>query len=165
MPSLSTPASRIVEQLKDDHLAILHLFAQFSSAPIEARGTIALTAIHRLRLHSDLEHKVLYPAIRDVIDRPGLVERAMKEHDLIKRAIRKLMRLRPCDGSFQAMFCELGEKIQSHITTEERDLLPQAETSDLDWERLEAHWIWYARAIEEGRSRGAQRNNLLNGRS
>ena len=140
--------------------AIRDLFVQFESAPVEARGTLALTAIHRLQLHADLEHKVIYPAIRGAIDRPGLIEQAMKEHRLAKRTIRKLMRLRPGDDTFRAMFCALGEQIQYHMDAEEREILPRAERSDLDWQTLEARGLGYAKSIEDKRrSRGAQKSS------
>ncbi len=63
------------------------------------------------------------------------------------------MRLSPSDARCQASFSALGEQIGRHIDEEERDLLPRAARTCLNWEVLEAQVLAYKQVSEGRRTR------------
>jgi hypothetical protein len=131
----------VLEMLKEDHEKVKKLFEEFESAEGRERGEIAKTAIQELEVHAELEEKLIYPAIREEIDDPDLMNEAIEEHHLVHVLIAELKRLKPNDERFQAKFSVLSELVKHHIEEEEGEMLPKAEDSDIDWESLEARVV------------------------
>ena len=134
-----TPAlsSGVVEMLKEDHEKVKGLFEDFESAEGREQADIAATAIMELEVHADLEEKLIYPAIREHIDEDEMMNEAVEEHHLVHVLIKELKKLKPKDEVFQAKFKVLGELVKHHIEEEEGEMLPKAQESDIDWEKLE----------------------------
>jgi uncharacterized protein YecA (UPF0149 family) len=51
--------------------------------------------------------------------------------------IKELKKLKPKDEVFQAKFKVLGELVKHHIEEEEGQILPKAQESEIDWDKLE----------------------------
>lgn len=133
--SATVPA--VVEMLKDDHKKVKKLFDDFESAEGGEQASIALTAIHELEIHADLEETLIYPAIREAIDDADMMNEAVEEHHLVHVLIAELKKLKPSDERFHAKFCVLSELVTHHIEEEESEMLPKAEHHDIDWDALE----------------------------
>lgn len=131
-------ASGVIEMLKEDHEKVKGLFEEFEAAEGSEQADIAATVIMELEVHADLEEKLIYPAIREHIDEDEKMNEALEEHHLVHVLIKELKKLKPKDAVFQAKFKVLGELVKHHIEEEEGEMLPAAQNSEIDWERLEA---------------------------
>jgi hypothetical protein len=130
-------ASGVIEMLKEDHQKVKNLFEQFESTEGSEAAEIAATAIMELEIHAELEEKLIYPAIREEIEEDDMMNEAVEEHHLVHVLIKELKKLKPADEIFEAKFKVLGELVKHHIEEEEGEMLPKAEKSDIDWEKLE----------------------------
>ena len=137
MAGSPTVSSGVIEMLKEDHEKVKGLFDKFESAEGQERADIAATAIMELKVHADLEEKLIYPAIREQIDEDERMNEAVEEHHLVHVLIRELKKLKPKDEVFQAKFKVLGELVKHHIEEEEGEMFPKAQESEIDWEKLE----------------------------
>ena len=137
MAGSPTVSSGVIEMLKEDHEKVKGLFNKFESAEGQERADIAATAIMELKVHADLEEKLIYPAIREHIDEDERMNEAVEEHHLVHVLIRELKKLKPKDEVFQAKFKVLGELVKHHIEEEEGEMFPKAQESEIDWEKLE----------------------------
>jgi hemerythrin superfamily protein len=137
MADTTAVASGVIEMLKEDHEKVKGLFEDFESAEGREQADIAATAIMELEVHADLEEKLIYPAIREHIDEDEMMNEAVEEHHLVHVLIKELKKLKPKDEVFQAKFKVLGELVKHHIEEEEEEMLPKAQESDIDWEKLE----------------------------
>ncbi|MCS6288790.1 MAG: hemerythrin domain-containing protein [Nitrospira sp.] len=130
--------STVFEMLKEDHDKVKRLFEDFESAEGRERGEIVKTAIQELEIHADLEERLIYPAIKEKMDDPDMMNEAVEEHHLVHVLIAELKRIKSGDEKFQAKFRVLSEVVKHHIDEEEGEMFPQAEQCDIDWEPLEA---------------------------
>ena len=137
MASKAALASGVIDMLKEDHLKVKDLFEEFESAEGGERAEIAATTIMELEIHAELEEKLIYPAIREEIEEDDMMNEAVEEHHLVHVLIKELKKLKPANEIFQAKFKVLGELVKHHIEEEEGEMLPKAEKSDIDWEKLE----------------------------
>ena len=137
MADTTAVGSGVIEMLKTDHEKVKGLFEDFESAEGREQADIAATAIMELEVHADLEEKLIYPAIREHIDEDEMMNEAVEEHHLVHVLIKELKKLKPKDEIFQAKFKVLGELVKHHIEEEEGEMLPKAQESDIDWEKLE----------------------------
>ncbi|MEP7153336.1 MAG: hemerythrin domain-containing protein [Nitrospira sp.] len=137
MAKQSATVPAVVEMLKDDHKKVKGLFDEFESAEGGEQAAIALTAIHELEIHAELEETLIYPAVREAIDETEMIDEAVEEHHLVHVLIAELKKLRPSDEKFHAKFCVLSELVKHHIEEEEGEMLPKAERHDIDWDALE----------------------------
>ena len=137
MADTAAVSSGVVEMLKEDHEKVKGLFEDFESAEGREQADIAATAIMELEVHADLEEKLIYPAIREHIDEDEMMNEAVEEHHLVHVLIKELKKLKPKDEVFQAKFKVLGELVKHHIEEEEGEMLPKAQESDIDWEKLD----------------------------
>jgi hemerythrin superfamily protein len=137
MADTAAVSSGVVEMLKEDHEKVKGLFEDFESAEGREQADIAATAIRELEVHADLEEKLIYPAIRKHIDEDEMMNEAVEEHHLVHVLIKELKKLKPKDEVFQAKFTVRGELVKHHIEEEEGEMLPKAQESDIDWEKLE----------------------------
>ena len=138
MANTSAVASSVIEMLKEDHEKVKGLFEEFESAEGAEQADIAATAIMELEIHADVEEKLIYPAIREQIDEDDMMNEAVEEHHLVHVLIKELKKLKPKDEVFQAKFKVLGELVKHHIEEEEGEMLPKAQESEINWEKLES---------------------------
>ncbi len=137
MANRSATVPTVVEMLKDDHKKVKGLFDDFESAEGGEQTAIALTTIHELEIHTELEEALIYPAIREAIDDADMMNEAVEEHHLVHVLIAELKKLKPSDEKFHAKFCVLSELVKHHVEEEEGEMLPKAERHDIDWDALE----------------------------
>jgi hypothetical protein len=128
----------VIEMLKEDHQKVKDLFEEFKEAEdSRTKQRIVDTALTELEVHAKLEEGLIYPAIRPELDEDDLMDEALEEHHVVHLLIAELKRMKPSDDRFDAKFTVLGESVQHHIKEEEAEMLPKAEGSDIDWDRLE----------------------------
>jgi hypothetical protein len=131
------------ELLDADHLAVKHLFvayARLAFAPGDAgaRDKLALARkiCSELTVHAQIEEEIFYPALRGVIDEPGLLDEAETEHAEAKALIAQIEALPAADAAMDDLVAQLNCAIEHHVKEERDQLFPKARASELDLEAL-----------------------------
>ncbi len=126
-------------QLLDaDHIAVKHLFVDYARLantgdPGRQRAAIATTICRELTVHAQIEEEIFYPALRDAIDEPELLDEAEAEHQEAKQLIAQIEAMREADDSMDATVSELARAIEHHVKEERDELFPKAKAaSSLD---------------------------------
>ncbi|HPU49962.1 MAG TPA: hemerythrin domain-containing protein [Burkholderiaceae bacterium] len=132
--------NEIFETLKEDHKRVKKAYREFSKLDHEADSERAETIVREvladLELHSMLEEEFLYPAARDALAEPDLVDEAEVEHESARMLIEQLKEMDSEDEKFAARFTVLCEYVMHHVKEEEREMFPQLERARMDWETI-----------------------------
>jgi hemerythrin superfamily protein len=144
MPRTSRAATdarnQILTMLKDDHKRVKKAYRQFTRLDCESDAEqceqIVQQVLAELELHTTLEEELLYPAARDAIKDPDLIDEAEVEHESAKALMQQLQGMDSHDEKFVARFTVLCEYVLHHVKEEENELFPQMESARLDWEGL-----------------------------
>ncbi|HEY0884563.1 MAG TPA: hemerythrin domain-containing protein [Ramlibacter sp.] len=144
------------ELLDADHIATKHLFVEYARLAFAGAGTGARAASTRtpsadqrptlarkicseLTVHAQIEEEIFYPALRDVIDVPELLDEAHAEHQRVKELVAQIEGLSEADAAMDDLVSQLARAVENHVK-EERDLLfPKARAAEgLDLDELGA---------------------------
>jgi hemerythrin superfamily protein len=118
-----TAASRndAISLLKADHRRVEELFASFEKARTEDRKqTLATEICTSLRVHSQIEEEIFYPAFYEATQEEDLHHEAVIEHDGAKKLIAEIESSGPGDEYFDARVSVLSEMIKHHVREEEQ---------------------------------------------
>lgn len=129
--------------LKADHRAVEKLFGQFEKARDENRKkALADEICLELKIHTQIEEEIFYPACRDALDDEDLIDEAVVEHAAAKELIGEIEGMEPSDDLYDAKVTVLQEQIEHHVEEEEKELFPKARKAKMDakaiGERLKA---------------------------
>jgi len=130
-----------LQLLAADHRKVEGLFADFE----KARGTSAKEKLVRqicteLKIHSQIEEEIYYPAIRGKVEEADLNE-AYVEHDSAKLLVNELEAAEPDESYYDAKVKVLSELIEHHVKEEEKqrdNLFQQTRAADIDLDALGA---------------------------
>jgi hemerythrin superfamily protein len=148
MPSSSPSSSRaqnsarddILAQLKDDHKKVKKAYKQFEKLDVEDDAqeceSIVQQVLDDLTLHAALEEEFLYPAVKELIAEPDLIEEAEVEHESMHNMIDQLRDMSAGDEKYAARFTVLCEYVLHHVKEEEGEMFPQLARVKLDWEAI-----------------------------
>lgn len=126
-----------IELLKQDHREVKQLFKSFQAETDEyAQAELAKTICTALKVHTRIEEELFYPAARDEIDQPKLVEEAIVEHQAAKDLIQQIEQMEPGEELFEARMQVLGEQIDHHVNEEETELFPACQKAGMELDRL-----------------------------
>jgi len=145
------------ELLDADHIATKHLFVEyarlgFAGAATEAkaggrtkgrtpdgRAALACKICSELTVHAQIKEEIFYPALREVIDVPELLDEAQAEHQRVKALVARIEGLSEADAAMDDLVSQLARAVENHVK-EERDLLfPKARAAQgLDLEEVGA---------------------------
>ncbi|UVT16423.1 MAG: hemerythrin domain-containing protein [Nitrospira sp.] len=156
MAGKTAVVSGVIEMLKRGHAEVNGFFEEFESAKGKEQADIVATVIMEIEIHADLEEKLIYPAIREAIDKDDIMNEAIEEHHLVHVLIKELEHLTPKDDAFQAKVRVLGELMKHHIEEEEGEMFPRAQASHIDWEALETAVMKRKEALVSKFTRGKQ---------
>jgi hemerythrin superfamily protein len=143
--------------LKNDHTKVKGLFKE-----VEALGDRATTGRERLfeeidrelRLHSEVEEKIFYPAFKrhaeDSEEREEVLE-AYEEHHIVANLIGELEALDPKNEQYKAKLNVLIELVKHHADEEESTMFKMAREI-FDKAELEQLGERIARAKEEAKA-------------
>jgi hemerythrin superfamily protein len=122
-----------VDLLTQDHRQVERLFKRFEEARGEnQKSAVAERVCQMLKVHTHLEEELFYPAAREQIDDPDLVDEAIVEHQTAKDLVEKIESAAAGDGMFEAEMKVLQEQIAHHVEEEESELFPEVRESGLD---------------------------------
>ena len=126
-----------VDLLTDDHLAVATLFQRYErlakrDAGADERRALAQQICEMLKVHTQIEEEIFYPAARaGGIDSDKLDE-AKVEHASAKDLIAQIELGNPDDDLYDAKVTVLREYIQHHVVEEQTEMFPKCRRSDMD---------------------------------
>jgi hemerythrin-like domain-containing protein len=127
--------------LTADHAKVKKLFKEFEDlkegdGSAEDKSALVTLICYELKVHTEIEEEIFYPAVRKAIDDGGLMDEALVEHAGAKELIAQLEEMSPDDELYDAKVTVLGEQIQHHVKEEEGEMFPKARKAKLDSEAL-----------------------------
>jgi len=129
-----------MEMLMEDHRRVQKMFKQFEKLKDEdddqSKRDLVDQACAELKVHTQLEEEIFYPAAREALEEGDLVAEALVEHNSAKELIAKLQEGGADDEEYAATFTVLGEYVNHHIAEEQDEMFPKLKKADLDWEGL-----------------------------
>src|SRR5580698_2276382 len=135
-------AQDAIAMLTADHKKVKKLFADFDklkeAGSDEYKASIVDQICNELKIHTELEEEIFYPAVRKAIDDGDLMDEALVEHAGAKDLIAQLEDASPEDDLYDAKVTVLGEQIDHHVKEEEGDMFPKAKKAKVDTEALGA---------------------------
>lgn len=130
-----------IELLKADHRIVDDLFEQFDKARrSDIKAKLVAQICTALKIHTQIEEEIFYPAIRPKIDE-AIVDEGIVEHDGAKMWINDLSNADPKDPFYDAKVKVLSENIKHHVQEEERwlrGMFAQSRRTDVDMDALGA---------------------------
>jgi hemerythrin superfamily protein len=126
----------VLEVLREDHRKVEQLFTSYEEADGRSRQRFADEALQALEIHSAIEEKLVYPAIRKATDDQDMVAEANEEHHVVKFLIKELRRMNASAEGYKAKFTVLSELVKHHVEEEEGEMFPKAEQAKVDWDKL-----------------------------
>jgi hemerythrin superfamily protein len=121
--------------LKGDHREVEGLFEQFESARSQSRQEeLARKICQALRVHTQIEHEIFYPAFLEATGDEDIHHEAEVEHQGAEKLIGEIEASGPEDDYFRAKVTVLSEMIKHHVNEEEKrdGMFAQARQSDMD---------------------------------
>lgn len=134
-------AQDALAMLKADHDKVRDLFKQYEELmdqdddegnTIAEKAAIAQQACNALKIHSQLEEEIFYPAAREAIDDDDLMDEASVEHAGVKELIEQIEAMQPDDDLYDAKVVVLGEQVEHHVREEEREMFPMVKKAKVD---------------------------------
>jgi hemerythrin superfamily protein len=124
----------VLALLKADHDTVKALFkeALAKEAGDASVGKLVAQIVTELKLHTDAEETIVYPAIKqravddDAQAAKEVVLEAFVEHGSVKKLIETIRTMSPADESYTAVLTVLSEQIEHHVEQEESEMFEQA---------------------------------------
>ena len=122
--------------LTADHREVTELFEQFEKLTDRAKVSkkkLADQICTALRVHTQIEEEIFYPAVREAIDEAeDKLDEAVVEHAAAKDLIQQIQEMDPDEDLYDAKVKVLSEEIEHHVEEEEKELFPMVKKSGLD---------------------------------
>jgi hemerythrin superfamily protein len=141
----ATQVQDAIALLTADHKRVKKLFSDFDKLKDEGgdeeKSAIVERICNELKIHTELEEEIFYPAVREAIEDADLMDEALVEHAGAKELIAQLEEASPEDDLYDAKVTVLGEQIDHHVKEEEGDMFPKAKKAKVDTEALGARML------------------------
>src|SRR5689334_21045566 len=128
-----------IELLKADHRQVTEWFEQFESTRSDERKQkLAQQICQALKVHTEIEHEIFYPAFLEATEEKDIHHEAEVEHQGATRLIEEIEASGPNDDYFDAKVTVLSEMIRHHVNEEEKrdGMFAKARQSDMNLEVL-----------------------------
>jgi hemerythrin superfamily protein len=145
------------ELLDADHIAVKHLFVEYArlafagagstasnakatgARTADARAALARKICNELTVHAQIEEEIFYPALREAIDTPGLLDEAQAEHQQARELIARIESMKQDGSAMDELVSQLARVVEQHVKEERDHLFPKARAADaLDLDELGA---------------------------
>ncbi|MFN3584361.1 hemerythrin domain-containing protein [Phenylobacterium sp.] len=122
-----------VAMLKADHRAVEKLFGQYEKAKDAQEKLRIFNRIDmELKVHTQIEEEIFYPASREFLDDDDIVNEAIVEHQAAKDLMAQIEQMDPSDEMYDAKVTVLKEMIEHHVEEEEQEYFPEVRKSEMD---------------------------------
>jgi hemerythrin superfamily protein len=118
-----------------DHKDVKEMFEQFDGLSDRSKATkkkIADQICQALTVHTQLEEKIFYPAVREAINDEDLMDEALVEHASAKKLIKQIQGMEADDDLYDAKVKVLSEQVEHHVREEEDEMFPKVRKTHLD---------------------------------
>jgi hemerythrin superfamily protein len=127
-PLLKKLSPTATNMIRMDHSHVLVTFHQYEAdTHPQTKKALVATICLALEIHAQLEEEIFYPAVRRVVTDPVVMDKAVPEHDELRRLISRLREMEPTDAEYDRTLMELMRNVIHHVADEETVLLPAAE--------------------------------------
>lgn len=130
----------VIQLLEDDHKKVKKMFKDFEKLAKQGdeagKVEIATQICMELKVHTQVEEEILYPALYEALDEPDLVDEAIVEHATAKDLIDQIEAMVGSDDLYDAKVKVLSEYIDHHVQEEEKEIFPKARKADIDLDGL-----------------------------
>jgi iron-sulfur cluster repair protein YtfE (RIC family) len=141
--------------LKADHEKVTALFERFERSRQDAvKKRTADTICEELRVHTQIEEEIFYPAVREGVDDQDVVNEAAVEHEGAKRLVEEIAAADPGDELYDAKVKVLSEYIKHHVKEEQGKMFPMARKAKLDLQELGGQLAQRKRELQGAPARG-----------
>ncbi|HET7061353.1 MAG TPA: hemerythrin domain-containing protein [Nitrosospira sp.] len=138
--STTSKAKDAIKLLTDDHNKVKKLFKEYEKLAkkneSEGKEELAQQICEELKIHSQLEEEIFYPAAREAIKDDRLINEATVEHGAAKDLMSELESMKPSDPMYDAVVIVLGEYVNHHIEEEQEQIFPKCQKSKMDLEEI-----------------------------
>ena len=126
-----------IDLLTDDHLAVTALFRRYErlarrGAGADERRALAGQICAMLKVHTQIEEELFYPAARGAGIDADMLDEAKVEHVTAKDLIAQIEGGNPDDDLYDAKMTVLREYIQHHVVEEHTEMFPKCRRSGMD---------------------------------
>lgn len=119
--------------LKADHREVKTMFTQYEKLEDDAeKAALAKQICRALKVHTQIEEEIFYPAAYDAIEDDDLLDEAEVEHASAKDLIAQIEASNPGEPLFDAKVKVLGEYVNHHVEEEEGELFPECREAKMD---------------------------------
>ena len=126
-----------IDLLEADHRQVEDFFEEYKELENTSdKEQLAVKICTALQVHTQIEEEIFYPAAREAIENPELIDEAIVEHASAKKLIAEIEDMKPGDELYDARVKVLQEQVLHHVEEEEGELFPQVGASELDLEAL-----------------------------
>lgn len=141
-PARGASVPDAIAMLSADHKKVKKLFSDFDKLKEEGseqeKTALVEQICNELKIHTEIEEEIFYPAVRKAIDDADLMDEALVEHAGAKELIAQLEQASPDEDLYDAKVTVLGEQIKHHVKEEEGEIFPKAKKAKLDTHSLGA---------------------------
>jgi hemerythrin superfamily protein len=118
--------------LRRDHRLAEELFAEFARSAPQQLDPLARRICKMLRVHTQIEEELFYPAVGRALTNDGLLADAVREHAQAKETIVRIESMTSDQDSFRDEVARLAQQIGKHVAKEEEELFPKVSATTLD---------------------------------
>ena len=135
----SAPPQDAIALLEDDHQTADDLFEQYDALTDDTdKKRVAAEICLALKVHTQIEEEIFYPAAREATGDADLLDEATVEHAGAKNLIAEIEAMQPGQPLYDAKVTVLGEQVRHHVEEEEEELFPEVRSTKLDLAKLGA---------------------------
>jgi len=121
-----------VDLLTRDHRLLDELFTSFSRATPQQLDPLARRLCKLVRIHTQIEEELFYPAARRALGEANPIDRAEHDHADAKQAVMRVESMTSDHAQFADTVQELRRLLQEHIAWEEQELFPRLRSTRAD---------------------------------
>lgn len=119
---------KATQLLKSDHDNVNKLFGQFEGSGSERnKRDLGEKIVQELKVHTQIEEEIFYPAVRKHPGLEELVREAREEHAEVKQLISKVEGPEASDREYDSIMREIREDVEHHVREEEEEMFPKVE--------------------------------------
>jgi hemerythrin-like domain-containing protein len=138
-PRKTAAPQEATAMLRADHRKVSGLFEQYEKARSTAKkAALVATICNELKVHTQIEEEIFYPAVQAVLKDHELIPEANVEHGSVKALIAQVEGKTPDGDIFDARIKVMSEWVKHHVKEEQNEMFPRARKTRLDMRALGA---------------------------
>jgi hemerythrin superfamily protein len=118
--------------LRRDHRLAEELFDEFARSAPQQLDPLARRICKMLRVHTQIEEELFYPAVGRALTSEELLATAVREHEQAKQSITRIESMSSEHPGFREEVATLAAHIAEHVGKEEQELFPKVSAAPLN---------------------------------